>query len=99
MAARLPKAQREALAVLRRVDLGGAEEAVAALQVPWSSLVTRKVRNILRLADEGRGEAEIAARLVRLTQDEGLRGPAAVELPPPVSLEDIAVVCYQVTTP
>lgn len=99
MAARLPKVQRDALAVLRRADVAGAEETVRGLQVPWSSLVGRKLRGILRLAEEGRSEVEIAARLVRFAQEEGLLVPAAQDLPPPVDLEDIVLVCYQAVSP
>jgi hypothetical protein len=99
MSSRLPKAQRDALVFLRRADVPGADDAISALQVPWSSLVGRKLRNVLRLSDQGLPLTELAARLAKLVQDEGLLGPAGVEMPPAIELEDIVLICYQVVTP
>jgi len=98
MSARLPKAQRDALVFLRRADVPGADGAISALQVPWSFVVGRKLRNVLRLSEQGVPSTELAARLAKLVQDEGLRGPAAVEMPPAIELEDIVLICYQVVT-
>lgn len=98
-AAAVAPAQREAVALLFRADVDGAEAALAALQVPWPRTVSTGLRRILAQLGEGAGEAEVAGRLVEFVRSEGLRGPTPEELPRPIRLEDIHLVCYQYVGP
>ncbi len=93
----VPRAQREAVAILRRADIEGAEEAVAALQVPWPQAVVRQLRTVMR--EGGAPPEDTARRVVEFVRQEGLRGPTAGEMPEPVPMEQVALVCYQVVVP
>jgi hypothetical protein len=94
----VPAAQREAVTLLQGVDLPGAFDGVATLQVPWPQPVVRKIRAALRRRDEGLTDQAIAEDLVALLRAEGLRPPDHVDLPPPITVDDIHLVGYQVVT-
>lgn len=93
--AAVPLAQREAVAVLRRVDLPDVDQAVTALSVPWPRDIGRRLRAILRLRADGASDQEVVERILHLVEAEGLRGPSESDLPPPIGPGDIALVCYQ----
>ena len=94
--AAVPAAQREAVTLLQGVDLPGAFDAVATLQVPWPQAVVRKIREVLRRRDDGLTDQAMAEDLMALLRVEGLRPPARQDLPPPITADDIHLVCYQV---
>ncbi|MDA8064647.1 MAG: SNF2-related protein [Thermaerobacter sp.] len=93
----VPRAQREAVAILRRADVEGAEEAVQALLVPWPQAVVRQLRAAMR--EGGASPEDTARRIVEFVRQEGLRGPTAEEMPEPVPMEQVALVCYQAVVP
>ncbi len=94
--ARVPKAQRDAVAVLYgsvRLDPAVVERTVDALAVPWPPTVARSLRAIIDRQDAS-AEAK-AEQLVQFVSSEGLRPPTlAVESP--ISVADVHLVCYQV---
>jgi hypothetical protein len=96
--AAVPAAQRDAVTLLQGVDLPGAFEAVATLQVPWPQTIVRKIRAILRRAEEGATDQAIAEDLIALLRTEGLRPPERSDLPPAITADDIHLVCYQAVT-
>ncbi|MHB8927780.1 MAG: SNF2-related protein [Bacillota bacterium] len=97
-AAVVPRAQREAVALLRRSDQTDVDEALAALQVPWPRDVVRRLRSILRERDEGQPIEEAVQAIIALVRSEGMRAPVAEELPEPITPEMIALICYQATS-
>lgn len=95
-AARVPKAQRDAVAILydsTRLDPAVVERTVEALAVPWPPTVARELRRILDHPDAS-AEAK-AEQVVRFVADEGLRPPQIV-VEPPITRDDVHLVCYQV---
>ncbi len=93
--AAVPRAQREAVTLLHLLDLPGVPEAVRALQVPWPVTVERSLRRILRQQAQGVSVLDIGSQILHFIEVEGLRAPAAQPPPPPVTLHDIHLVCYQ----
>ena len=94
-AAAVPTAQRDAVALLFRQPVEGADAAQAALQIPWPRSVSSGLRSLLAQLHEGASEAYVAGRIVEFVQAEGLRGPEASELPQPVEIGDVHLICYQ----
>ena len=98
-AAAVPKAQRDAVQVLygsNRLEQAVQEHAIEALQVPWPPTVSRTLRQILDRPDASLdAKAEQIAAFVRA---EGLRAPA-LPIEPPITRDDIHLICYQVVEP
>jgi hypothetical protein len=96
--AAVPKAQRDAVQLLlaaTSVDLAVQEQAIEGLSVPWPPTVARALRVILDREDES--QASKAERLVELVRAEGLRAPK-ITAEPPITPDDVHLVCYQVVT-
>jgi hypothetical protein len=91
----VPPAQREAVALLFRQPVEGAEAAQAALQVPWPRSVSSGLRSLLAQLQEGASEPYVTRRIVEFVQAEGLRGPDPGDLPQAVEIKDIHLICYQ----
>lgn len=98
-AAAVPPAQREAVALLFRRPVEGAEDALAALQVPWPRTISSGLRTTLAQLQEGAAEEYVARRIAEFVQAEGLRGPEPGERPQPVDPADVRVLCYQYVGP
>ncbi len=97
-AAAVPKAQRDAVALLLNattVEPAVQERVIEALQAPWPLTVSRSLRTILDRRDAtDRAKAE---QVVAFVETEGLRAPRVV-VEPPVTRDDIHLVCYQVVS-
>lgn len=93
----VPRAQLDAVTLLRAVSLPGAADAVRALQVPWPRTVARMLRPLLRSLDGRDADPNgVARQIIELVRVEGLRPPEARTLPVPIEPEDIHLVCFQV---
>ena len=93
--ASVPKAQRDSVALLTEsmtIDQAILDQAIEALQVPWPLTVSHQLRSILDSTDAS--HAAKAEQVVAFVQQEGLRAP---KLPtePPISRDDVHLVCYQ----
>jgi hypothetical protein len=97
-AAAVPKAQRDAVALLytsTAIEPPALERAVEALQVPWPLTVSRELRRILDHPDAS--SAAQAEQIVAYVESEGLRAPR-VPVESAITADDIHLVCYQVIT-
>lgn len=97
-AAAVPKAQRDAVALLyaaTTIDPGALERAVEALQVPWPLTVSRELRRILD-QPEASSSAK-AEQIVAYVEGEGLRAPR-IPVEPAIDADDVHLVCFQVVT-
>lgn len=95
----VPRAQRDAMAILQRADVEGVERAMAALQYPWPANVVRRLRSLLRENAGITSQKELARKLIRFIDEEGMQAPPPMELLPPIDIEDIKLICYQVVVP
>lgn len=78
----------------------GADEADEALSVGRSSAVRRALGIIESRALEGAITLdEAAVEIVGVVQDFGLRGVAAPDLPTPITIDDLGVVCWMAVLP
>ncbi len=95
----VPRAQLDAVTLLRTVNLPGAADAVRALQVPWPRTVARMLRPLLRSLDAKDADPNAVARqIIELVRVEGLRPPEARPAPVPIGPEDVHLVCFQVVS-
>jgi len=97
-AAGVPKAQRDAVALLygaSTIEQGMLESTIEALQVAWPVTVSRELRRILD--QPGASAAAKAEQVVAFVAAEGLRAPQ-VPVSLPITADDIHLVCYQVVT-
>jgi helicase-like protein/SNF2 domain-containing protein/phospholipase D-like protein len=93
--AAVPKAQRDAVGLLvNATSIEGAaqERVIDALQAPWPLTVSRSLRKILDREDASTSAK--AEQIVAYVEGEGLRAPR-VPVEPPITREDIHLVCYQ----
>jgi hypothetical protein len=94
--AAVPKAQRDAVALLlaaTTIDASVQDRVVEALQAPWPMTVARSLRAIIDRSDAS--NAAKVEQIVAYVEGEGLRAPE-VPVEPPVDIDDIHLVCYQV---
>lgn len=94
----VPKAQRDAVAVLTAatsVPEDAQEMAIEALQVAWPVTVSRDLRRILD--HPGASQNAKAEQVAAYVDREGLRAPI-LPVEPPVGRDDIHLVCYQVVS-
>lgn len=92
---RLPKAQRDAIALLERAPDDAAARAAEALTTRWPADVERDLREILR--DDATSDSDKLVRLTTYVLERGLK-PQAVEVVPNVREDDIKLICYQVVS-
>lgn len=91
----VPKAQRDAVALLTAatsISDDAQERAIDALQVAWPVNVSRELRRILD-RDDASANAK-AEQIAAYVEREGLRAPV-LPVEPPISRDDIHLVCYQ----
>lgn len=101
--ASLPASQRWALDVLRSPEAPSGQEfndADEALSVGRNNLVRRELSG-LRSEYEGGGMsvADCARRIVKVAEKFGLRPIQLPQVPRPITVDDVGVVCYQVVVP
>lgn len=91
----VPKAQRDAVALLTAstsISDEAQERAIDALQVAWPVNVSREIRRILDREDASANAK--AEQIAAYVDREGLRAPV-LPVEPPITREDIHLVCYQ----
>ena len=92
---RLPKPQREAIALLQPVGTEEAHAACEALSIPWPRDVEHALRAIVR--DEHSADSAKIAGVLSLVSERGLTAGEPEDLPE-INEDDIALVCYQVVS-
>ncbi|MCS4195008.1 hypothetical protein GGP50_003245 [Salinibacter ruber] len=100
----IPKAMREAAAFLREhpppdIEQQELDEYLDAIEAPVRRPVQQRFRSLVRSAQEGNSEAEVAQQIVDTADKLGLEPTDPVEALPPISTDDIHLVCWMAITP
>jgi hypothetical protein len=95
---------REAAAFLREhpppdVEQQELDEYLDAIEAPVRRPVQQRFRSLVRSAQEGNSEAEVAQQIVDTADKLGLEPTDPVEALPPISTDDIHLVCWMAITP